>query len=248
MTPKYLRVGEIIIICMALTVFGISIGVEIGSQKTKAEMTTTPAETVIQVETVYVPVVEVETEIITEIIDRAVPVEPEDYAALLDMARAYGELIWRHEVYMSVVSEKYPVATEVWVFLTEGLELNDYVAAGIMGNLMNECGGNTLTLYPKIYGLNHGYYGICQWALVYNPQIKDALLEEQLAFLGSTIKETFDKYGYLYKKGFTYADFCALEDCHAASDAFCKVYERPGSSSVTTRRHNATYAYSIFVR
>ena len=243
----YLVLAILVFLLVSVVFIGALFG--LGNRNNKdliPEGTSASVETVVQIEKVYVPVVE--TQIVTEIVDRVIPVEPEDYIPLLAIAREYEELVWMHESYMADISEKYPVATVVWAFLTDGLGLNNYVAAGIMGNLMNECGGNTLTLYPTVYGLNREYYGICQWALVYNPQIKDGSLEDQLAVRGSTIETAFNKYGSLYKKGFTYADFCALEDCHAASNAFCMVYERPGSASLTTRRNNAAYAYSVFVR
>ena len=38
---------------------------------------------------------------------------------------------------------EYPVATEIWMFL-KNCGYNDYVAAGILGNMMAEVGGNTL--------------------------------------------------------------------------------------------------------
>ena len=46
---------------------------------------------------------------------------------------------------------QYPEATEVWLFMKEQ-GWNDYVCAGIMGNLMSETGGHTLNLNPKFEG------------------------------------------------------------------------------------------------
>lgn len=42
--------------------------------------------------------------------------------------------------------EKYPEATEVWMYLRYGLGYNEYVCAGILGNMMAEVGGGTLDL------------------------------------------------------------------------------------------------------
>lgn len=60
--------------------------------------------------------------------------------------------------------EEYPVATTIWIYLTETLGYNDYVAAGVVGNMMTEVGGQTLNIQPGLYGhgTNKGYYGICQ--------------------------------------------------------------------------------------
>lgn len=42
--------------------------------------------------------------------------------------------------------KEYPEATEVWIYLRYGLGYNEYVCAGILGNMMAEVGGGTLDL------------------------------------------------------------------------------------------------------
>ena len=37
--------------------------------------------------------------------------------------------------------EKYPEARKIWNYLTKNMKLNNYVAAGIIGNIMAEVGG-----------------------------------------------------------------------------------------------------------
>lgn len=238
----------ILVMLFVILIYSISMMIKtaINDKSTEIGTNTAPVAsseviTITPVETEIVTVIE------TQIVTVPVSYLPDDY----DYARALATLYElrdraQYEHYLKV-AEKWPIAAEVWTYLTEEMMLNNYVAAGIMGNLMNECGGNSLTLQPKVYGLNKGFYGICQWALVYNPQIKDATLIEQLDFLRDSIREAFDKYGYLYQKGFDYAQFCAMTDCRAAADAFRVVYERPGSSTAATRRNNACYAYSTFV-
>ena len=49
------------------------------------------------------------------------------------------------EIVWGLRKAEYPAATEVWLYLKE-LGYNDYVCAGIMGNLMAETGGQTLNL------------------------------------------------------------------------------------------------------
>ena len=54
--------------------------------------------------------------------------------------------------------KKYPVATEVWLYMKD-LGWSDSVCAGIMGNMMSEVGGKTLKLDPNLY-YKDTYYGI----------------------------------------------------------------------------------------
>ena len=130
--------------------------------------------------------------------------------------------------------EKYPEARKVWNYLKK-LGYSDYVAAGIMGNLMTETGGNTLNIKPKAYSSNKKYYGICQWSKKYYPKVYGKNLDYQLSFLKNTIKNEFNTYGYKYAKGFNYKSFLKLKDPKKAALAFAKVYERCGSGSYSKR-------------
>jgi hypothetical protein len=143
---------------------------------------------------------------------------------------------------------QYPVATKIWNFLKNDLGYSDAVAAGVMGNLMAEVGGQTLNIQPGLYGhgTNKGYYGICQWSKKYYPAVQGQDLDFQLYFLQQTVEGQFKTYGRLYQSGFTYADFCALEDEQAAALAFAKVYERCGSGSYNVRQRNATKALEYY--
>lgn len=143
--------------------------------------------------------------------------------------------------------EKYPEARKVWNYLKK-LGYNDYVAAGIMGNLMTETGGNTLNIKPNAYGSNKKYYGICQWSKKYYPKVQGKNLDYQLSFLKNTIKNEFNTYGYKYAKGFNYKSFLKLKDSKKAALAFAKVYERCGSGSYSKRQANAVTAYKYFVK
>ena len=143
---------------------------------------------------------------------------------------------------------QYPVATKIWNFLKNDLGYSDAVAAGVMGNLMAEVGGQTLNIQPGLYGhgTNKGYYGICQWSKKYYPAVQGQDLDFQLYFLQQTVEGQFKTYGRLYQSGFTYADFCALEDEQAAALAFAKIYERCGSGSYNVRQRNATKALEYY--
>lgn len=72
------------------------------------------------------------------------------------------------------LKSEYDVAGQVYEYLnTQGM--SDIVIAGILGNMMTECGGQTLDLQWDIYGYDGSYYyGLCQWSLYYNPSVDGA--------------------------------------------------------------------------
>lgn len=138
---------------------------------------------------------------------------------------------------------EYPVATQIWRYM-KAQGWNDYVCAGIMGNIMAEVGGQTLNIR---YTLSSGsYYGMCQWSRGYS-QVWGAGLETQCDFLRDTIKYEFDTYGSKYQKGFNFNSFLNMTDAQQAALAFAKSYERCGSGSYSVRQKNALKAYNYFV-
>lgn len=154
-------------------------------------------------------------------------------------------------LYNSFWDEKaaeYPTATYIWFYLKE-MDFNDYVCAGIMGNLMAEVGGQTLKLNDRLYTSDKkhgGFYGICQWSSLYYPQIHNADLETQCEFLKNTIQEEFEDFGDNYSRGFDYNSFLKMTDERDAALAFAKVYERCGKSTYGIRQSNAEVAYNYF--
>ena len=60
----------------------------------------------------------------------------------------------------------------------KNLGWNDYVCAGILGNMMAEAGGGTLDLQTTIYG--NGFYGLCQWNQVFADKVWGADLKGQM--------------------------------------------------------------------
>lgn len=140
---------------------------------------------------------------------------------------------------------KYKHATKVWRYL-KNKGYSDAVCAGIMGNFMAETGGHTLNIKPNYYSSSGRYYGIAQWSSKYYPEVHGKDLDYQLNFLSKTIKEEFNTYGYLYKKGFDYNDFLNLNSPRDAALAFAKVYERCGSGSYSKRQSDAERALSYF--
>lgn len=142
-------------------------------------------------------------------------------------------------------AEEYPVATQIWLSMKEQ-GWSDEVCAGIMGNIMTECGGQSLNIRWNAYSSSGNYYGICQWSAYYYPTVQGASLDEQLGFLYNTIQNAFKTFGFCYKNGFTYQDFLHMIDCRDVALAFAKIYERCGSASYGIRQRNAQKAYNYF--
>lgn len=139
---------------------------------------------------------------------------------------------------------EYEYADYIWNYLKE-LGYNDYVCAGILGNMMVEVGGGTFELQPLIETKSH--YGICQWNKKYYPDVVGVSLEEQCNFLRDNIQFEIDTFGSKYEDGFEYSNFIKLENEKDAALAFAKSYERCGSGGYEKRQGCATTAYEYFV-
>lgn len=142
---------------------------------------------------------------------------------------------------------EYPYATYIWLYLTKTLEYNDYVAAGIVGNIMAEVGGNTLDIQYWLYSYESGYYfGMCQWSKDTYPKVRDCDLREQCEFLANTIEYELNTFGYAYHSGYKYINFLNLDSAEEASLMFAKCYERCAQSTYSVRQSNALKAYTYF--
>ena len=156
----------------------------------------------------------------------------------------YKELIVEiNEQKFANQSAEYPAATYVWYYLKEQ-GWSDIVCAGIMGNLMQEVGGRTLNLD---YLHSNDYYGICCWKKVYHPEVVDADLEGQCAYLVKTLVGSMNNSGYLYREGYDFEAFLAAETLYESANAFMIVYERPGHTESPKRYENSIKAYEYFV-
>ena len=148
------------------------------------------------------------------------------------------------EAKWDIKAVEYPAATQIWRYMKD-LGWNDYVCAGIMGNLMAEVGGQTLDI--RYLSQGNGYYGMCQWNKAYRSGVWGADLAGQCDFLRDTIKYEIDTFGYAYQKGFNFNSFLNMSNERDAAKAFAKCYERCGSSSYNIRMNNAEKAYNYFV-
>ena len=169
--------------------------------------------------------------------------EEECLAAEAAKKAAEEEARKAEEAKWATKSSEYPAATQIWRYM-KAQGWNDYVCAGIMGNLMTEVGGQTLDIRYSLS--SSGYYGMCQWNRGYS-QVWGAGLETQCDFLRDTIKYEFDTYGFKYQKGFNFNSFLNMTDAQQAALAFAKSYERCASGSYGVRQQNAVKAYNYFV-
>lgn len=134
--------------------------------------------------------------------------------------------------------ESYMQATTVWNYL-KSLGLNNYVCAGIIGNIMAEVGGQTLDIsrWPQYSQSN--YYGICQWVGSRKTRLLNDFgqsLEAQLEFLGVELFEVIPEDNSFYD----------MQNEKEAALYFAKYYERCGSASYGVRKTNATKALKYF--
>ena len=130
------------------------------------------------------------------------------------------------------------VASQVWTRL-KSYGYSDSVAAGIIGNMMRECGGDTLDLDWDIVGHYNGdeFYGLCQWCLSYTPPgFKGSTVIAQCDYLKQTIQSAFANYGGNYG-GITYIEFLQSDTRTRCGDY---------ASEDNRRANNAERAYNHF--
>ena len=143
--------------------------------------------------------------------------------------------------------EEYPYATYVWLYLTQTLGYTPAVAAGIIGNMVAECGGTTLNLHYWTVSPGGAFYGLCQWSKTYFPDVRGQDLIYQCDYLANTIKEQFDYFGSSFRKGYTLETFLETQTPEEAAWAFAACYERCDTKSYGARKNYAKMAYEYFV-
>lgn len=151
----------------------------------------------------------------------------------------FNPLVSGNDVLADMIADEmakgYSVAAEVYRKLKKH-GYGDVSIAGILGNMMNECGGNTLALQPYIYEYECGkHYGLCQWSLVYYPQVNGTGVAEQLNLLVETIPNIMSQFGG------SALEFSEITDPSEAGRYFANYYERGGNTA--QRGRNAVNAY-----
>lgn len=126
-----------------------------------------------------------------------------------------------------LISE-HKTAGQVYEYLNKK-GFSDTVIAGILGNMMAECGGQTLDLRWNIYGGGGSYYGLCQWSLYYNPSVNGRSITGQLDYLMSNIESNMRYFGG------SYSYFRSIKDAGEAARYFGNYYERGAGANVRAR-------------
>ena len=137
------------------------------------------------------------------------------------------------------------IAQQVWNAM-KAKGWSDEVCAGIMGNLMAECGGGTLELNPYCHGDSGTSYGLCQWhngrkynmlkfnGKNYNTTTNLPTIEHQIDYLEYELQD------YNILNGDKTYQQVAYE--------FCVKFERPSNrySKAESRKKLAQIAYQEF--
>lgn len=133
----------------------------------------------------------------------------------------------------------YSMTTYIWQQL-QAQGLNDYVCAGILGNIMAEVGGQTLDISRWFnYAGNSNYYGICQWAGSRKTRLLNNFgtsLEAQVEFLCVELFERIPRDNLFYD----------MQNEKEAALYFAKYYEGCSSKHYSVRQVNATTALNYF--
>ena len=159
------------------------------------------------------------------------------------------QAIFQEEYEWSVRASEYPVATQAWLYMKNEFGWNDIVCAGIIGNLMAECGGCwTGDLNWQLDG--PGGFGMIQWVgerqrqLVnyygYNPSVEDQLnfMKDELYGTNGVTKQVTDSQLSKIMNAST-PEECAF--------AFATYFERCAECYRAPRRGYARTAYEYFV-
>lgn len=206
----------------------------------KITATETEIEIVTNVETVIIETI-LETEIIVE-------AETEPFVETEPLISIEEVVIETQKADFTIIepNEEYEVANHIWNFL-QNKGFNNYVIAGLMGNMMGEAGGHSLNIQPYVYSATGNYYGICQWNRWGYPEVQGQDLNYQLQFLCDTLPYEMNRYGVKYRKNFNYESFLNLQSVEEATKAFQVCYERGGIRNFSRRYDNAWIAYTYFV-
>ena len=144
---------------------------------------------------------------------------------------------------------EYPVATQAWLYMKNELGFNDTVCAGIMGNMMAECGGCwTSDLNWDINGSSG--YGMIQWLGSRKKQLfsiygSKPSVENQLNFMKDELYGTNG-----VTKQVTDSQLNKIMNAESPEEcafAFATYFERCGEGHRSIRRGYARRAYEYFV-
>lgn len=136
-------------------------------------------------------------------------------------------------------TDEYTSIAIIWNFL-KSIGLSDYVTAGIVGNIMIECGGGTFVIHPDIINTYENAYGICQWRGGRRERLFRDFgtdIHSQCRFLSVELYEVIPKD----------SNFYSMQNEREAALYFAKYFERCHPDYYAIRQDSATKAYNYFV-
>ena len=144
---------------------------------------------------------------------------------------------------------EYPVATEAWLYMKNELGFSDTVCAGIMGNMMAECGGCWTSDLDWDASGSSGY-GMIQWLggrkrQLFNIYGSKPSVENQLDFMKNELYGTNG-----VTKQVTDSQLNKIMNAESPEEcafAFATYFERCGEEHRSIRREYARRAYEYFV-
>lgn len=167
-----------------------------------------------------------------------------------DLAYYQEKMVEWEEIHKwEVRKAEYPAATEAWLIMSEEFGWSDAVCAGIIGNLMAECGGCWTQDLDWQINTKHGM-GMVQWiggrrnqlVALYgeNPTVRDQMMfmrDELYGLNGVTKQVTESQLNEIMNAS-------SPEEC---AYAFASYYERCASQHRAPRKRYARTAYEYFV-
>lgn len=157
--------------------------------------------------------------------------------------------IWEEKHKWEVRASEYPVATQVWLYMKNELGYSDIVCAGIIGNMMAECGGCWTSDLDWDVHSSSGF-GMIQWLGGRKQQLfsiygNDPNIEDQLNFMHD---ELYGTDGVTWQVSQSQLDkIMNAETPEECAYAFACYFERCGEGHRAPRRGYARRAYEYFV-
>lgn len=156
---------------------------------------------------------------------------------------------WEEIHKWEVRASEYPVATQVWLYMKEEFGWSDTVCAGIIGNMMAECGGCWTQDLDWDVNSSSGY-GMIQWLggrkqQLFNIYGSSPSVEDQLNFMKDELYGTNG-----VTKQVTDSQLNKIMNAESPEDcayAFACYFERCGEGHRWVRRDYARRAYDYFV-
>ena len=185
----------------------------------------------------------------------------EDHPAVVmaktDAENAQADVVYYQEQFeifeeireWEVRASEYPVATKVWLYMKNEFGWNDIVCAGIMGNMMAECGGCWTS--DLDWSLNEpGGFGMIQWLGSRRKQLfsiygKTPSIENQLNFMKDELYGTNGVSKQVSEKQLN--KIMNAETPEECAFAFASYFERCSEKHRAPRRGYARTAYEYFV-